>query len=75
MYPMITSMWEVEEIWEIVEDVKKGLDQREIPYKDIPNGIMVETPAAAMISSELAEKADFISLGTNDPVSYTHLDV
>ena len=70
MYPMITSMWEVEEIWEIVEDVKKGLDQREIPYKDIPNGIMVETPAAAMISSELAEKADFISLGTNDLTQY-----
>lgn len=70
MYPMITSMWEVEEIWEIVEDVKKGLDQSEIPYKDIPNGIMVETPAAAMISSELAEKADFISLGTNDLTQY-----
>lgn len=70
MYPMITSMWEVEEIWQIVEDVKKGLDQREIPYKDIPNGIMVETPAAAMISSELAEKADFISLGTNDLTQY-----
>ena len=70
MYPMITSMWEGEEIWEIVEDVKKGLDQREIPYKDIPNGIMVETPAAAMISSELAEKADFISLGTNDLTQY-----
>ena len=70
MYPMITSMWEVEESWEIVEDVKKGLDQREIPYKDIPNGIMVETPAAAMISSELAEKADFISLGTNDLTQY-----
>ena len=70
MYAMITSMWEVEEIWEIVEDVKKGLDQREIPYKDIPNGIMVETPAAAMISSELAEKADFISLGTNDLTQY-----
>ena len=70
MYPMFTSMGEVEEIWEIVEDVKKGLDQREIPYKDIPNGIMVETPAAAMISSELAEKADFISLGTNDLTQY-----
>ena len=70
MYPMITSMWEVEDHWEIVEDVKKGLDQREIPYKDIPNGIMVETPAAAMISSELAEKADFISLGTNDLTQY-----
>lgn len=70
MYPMITSMREVEEIWKIVSEVKESLSQREIPYKDIPNGIMVETPAAAMIIPELAQKADFISLGTNDLTQY-----
>ncbi len=70
MYPMITSMKEVEEIWKIVSEVKESLNQREIPYKDIPNGIMVETPAAAMIIPELAQKADFISLGTNDLTQY-----
>ncbi len=70
MYPMITSMKEVEEIWKIVSEVKESLDQREIPYRDIPNGIMVETPAAAMIIPELAQKADFISLGTNDLTQY-----
>lgn len=70
MYPMITSMEEVEEIWKIVSEVKAGLDQKEIPYKDIQNGIMVETPAAAMICPELARRADFISLGTNDLTQY-----
>ncbi|MFR7996838.1 MAG: putative PEP-binding protein, partial [Blautia sp.] len=70
MYPMITSMEEVEEIWKIVSEVKVGLDQKEIPYKDIQNGIMVETPAAAMICPELARRADFISLGTNDLTQY-----
>ena len=70
MYPMITSMREVDEIWKIVSEVKESLSQREIPYKDIPNGIMVETPAAAMIIPELAQKADFISLGTNDLTQY-----
>ena len=70
MYPMITSMKEVEEIWKIVSEVKESLDQREIPYRDIPNGIMVETPAAALIIPELAQKADFISLGTNDLTQY-----
>ena len=70
MYPMITSMKEVEEIWKIVSEVKESLNQREIPYKDIPNGIMVETPAVAMIIPELAQKADFISLGTNDLTQY-----
>ena len=71
LYPMITSMEEVREIQNIVEEVKEGLKKKDIPYKDIPNGYMIETPAAAMISRELAKEADFLSLGTNDLTQYT----
>lgn len=70
MYPMITTMEEVRQIQEMVQEVKDGLDKKEIPYGKVKQGIMIETPAAALISGELAGKVDFLSLGTNDLTQY-----
>ena len=71
MFPMVASVWELKAAKALCAKVRKELEGEGYPTKDVPIGVMIETPAAAVLAHELAKEASFFSVGTNDLTQYT----